>query len=402
LEFYYHADFKQGASDTKYFRRHLKILQINASYKPAYVYGGPTMSVAKLSEQLVNAGNAVTVFTTTANGKEELAVDPNKSILIDGVGVTYFKRITKDHSHLSPGLLIKLWQDVGGFDVVHIHAWWNLVSVFSALIALTRKVPVIISPRGTLSDYSFGNKNRLIKLLIHNFLGKPLLKRSYLHATSAAEKKALLNIVKPAGIFDLANFVKIAKSSKKKSSGRILKLLFLSRIEEKKGLDILLHALPRLGMPYHLTIAGDGDENYISVLKNIAHYNQSDNNISWIGFQNENKFDVFNEHDLLVLPSYNENFGNVVIESLSAGTPVLISEQVGLAEYVTKNNLGWICHTTPQSVSDVINAIAADGMDKLATISRNAPSIIHHDFDDHQLIKKYIDMYQQIIDHGRV
>jgi glycosyltransferase involved in cell wall biosynthesis len=378
----------------------LKILQINASYKPAYIYGGPTMSVAKLSEQLVNAGNEVTVFTTTANGKDELDVDPNRSILVDGVRVTYFKRITKDHSHLSPGLLIKLWQNVRGFDVVHIHAWWNLVSVFSSFIALARKVPVVISPRGTLSDYSFRNKNSLIKVLIHNFLGKKLLQRSYLHATSAAEKKALLNIVKPAGIFDLANFVKIAKSSPKKSAGPVLKLLFLSRIEEKKGLDILLHALPRLNTPYHLTIAGDGDENYMSILKNIAHYNHSENNVSWIGFQNENKFDIFSEHDLLVLPSYNENFGNVVIESLSAGTPVLISEHVGLADYVTKNNLGWVCQTTPQSVSDVINAIVADEMDKLKTISINAPSIIHHDFDDDQLIKKYINMYQEIIDHG--
>ncbi len=102
----------------------------------------------------------------------------------------------------------------------------------------------------------------------------------------------------------------------------------------------------------------------------------------------------------MILPSYNENFGNVVIESLSAGTPVLISEHVGLANYVTKNNLGWVCQTTPQSVSDIINQIATNSVDELATISMNAPAIIHRDFDDDQLIKKYINMYQQIINHG--
>lgn len=358
------------------------------------------MSVAKLSEELVKAGNEVRVFTTTANGEAELAVDPNIPIVVDGVNVTYFKRITKDHSHFSPGLLIKLWREARLYDVIHIHAWWNLVSVFSALIALTKKVPVVISPRGTLSDYSFQNRNSLIKNLIHRFFGKTLLKRSYLHATSPPEKKALLNIVKPVGVFDIANFVKVSQSTYKKTSGPVLKLLFLSRIEEKKGLDILLHALPRLNIPYHLTIAGDGDENYIDILKNIAHYNHSNDNISWIGFQNENKFNVFSDHDLLILPSYNENFGNVVIESLSAGTPVLISEHVGLANYVTKNNLGWVCQTTPQSVSDIINQIATNSVDELATISMNAPAIIHRDFDDDQLIKKYINMYQQIINHG--
>jgi len=379
----------------------LKILQINASYKPAYIYGGPTMSVAKLSEQLVKAGCNVVVFTTTANGKHELPVTPNTSALIDGVNVTYFKRITKDHSHFSPGLLIRLWKDVRTFDIVHIHAWWNLVSVLSAFIALVRKVPVVISPRGTLSSYSFNNKNSLFKNLLHSILGKRLLNKSYIHATSPAEQKTLTEIIMPRMIFDIPNFVKIAPLSPQRTqAGPVLKLLFLSRIEEKKGLDILLHALPHINAPYHLTIAGDGDADYIALLKNIAHYNLSGDNISWIGFQNQNKFDVFTAHQLLILPSYNENFGNVVIESLSAGTPVLISEHVGLADYVLNNNLGWLCQTTPESVSEVINNIAANQMDKLADISTYAPAIIHRDFDDDQLVKKYIDMYQQIINHG--
>ncbi|HTE01349.1 MAG TPA: hypothetical protein VK668_18815, partial [Mucilaginibacter sp.] len=82
----------------------MKILQVNASYKPAYVYGGPTMSVSKLSEQMVKAGCIVEVFTTTANGPVELPVVPDKQTNIDGVPVTYFKRLTKDHSHFSPAL----------------------------------------------------------------------------------------------------------------------------------------------------------------------------------------------------------------------------------------------------------------------------------------------------------
>jgi glycosyltransferase involved in cell wall biosynthesis len=361
------------------------------------------MSVAKLTEQLVSTGHDVTVYTTTANGDTELPVTPNTPTLVDGVYVTYFNRITKDHSHLSPALLLKLWKSAPGFDIIHIHAWWNLVSVFAALIATLKKVPVLISPRGTLSSYSFSNKNSLAKNLLHTLLGKPLLQRSYLHATSNAEQDDLLKIIKPIEIFDIPNFVKIGQTlPTKKATGKLLKLLFLSRIEEKKGLDILLHALPKLTIPYHLTIAGDGDENYVEVLKNITRYNLTADNISWIGFQNETKFDVYADHHLLVLPSYNENFGNVVIESLSAGTPVLISQHVGLADYVIKNSLGWVCQTTPQSVSDAINDIAVNEMDKLANIGINAPAIIHRDFDDDKLIQKYITMYKQITGYGRI
>jgi hypothetical protein len=106
------------------------------------------MSVSQLSEQLIKAGQLITVFTTTANGPTELDVPLGQQVMIDGVPVFYFKRITKDHSHLSPSLLKAVWKQVKNFDVVHVHAWWNLVSVLSCFVAIIRGVPVIVSPKG--------------------------------------------------------------------------------------------------------------------------------------------------------------------------------------------------------------------------------------------------------------
>ena len=90
----------------------IKILQITAAYKPAYIYGGPTMSVAKLCETLVKSKEQaclseiqgaknkdefeLEVFTTTANGKTELDVTSDETTIVDSVKVTYFKRLTKD------------------------------------------------------------------------------------------------------------------------------------------------------------------------------------------------------------------------------------------------------------------------------------------------------------------
>jgi glycosyltransferase involved in cell wall biosynthesis len=382
----------------------LKILQISASYKPAYLYGGPIMSVAKLCEQLIKAGCVVEVFTTTANGTAELPVHPNKKVRIDGVDVTYFDRLTKDHSHFSPRLLKKLWTDAQQFDLIHIHAWWNLVSVLSAFIALLRGVPLVISPRGTLSNYSFNNKNNLSKKLLHSLLGNRTLNGAYIHVTSEAEGKDITDLIKPKAIFNISNFVNIPTEPSQQQSAdhTVFKLIFFSRIDEKKGLDILLQALPAIKVPYHLTIAGDGNKNYIEDLKDIAVRNKTDTNISWIGFQNKNKFDILHQQHLMVLSSYNENFGNVVIESLSVGTAVLISRQVGLADYVVKNNLGWLCQTTPQSVSDAINNIITDKLIELTNIRESAPSIIRKDFNEHNLVQKYIGMYQQIIDNERI
>ncbi|MDB5145703.1 MAG: hypothetical protein JWQ66_4416 [Mucilaginibacter sp.] len=354
-----------------------------------------------LTEKLVKADIYAEVYTTTANGMNELPVLPGCAVNVEGVTVTYFKRITKDHTHLSPALLKKLWTNAPEFDVIHIHAWWNLVSIFSCMIALMCKVPVLISARGTLSPYSFQNKNKNIKLLIHNLLSRPLLKKCYFHVTSNREYEAIIKVVSPKSITELPNFVKLPVHGHAISAlhSNKFKLIFLSRIEEKKGLDILINALALLSFPYRLTVAGDGDTNYINALKEQAKKCAVDENINWVGFQNDNKFKLLSEHDLLVLPSFDENFGNVVIESLSEGTAVLASKFVGLSGYVTENNLGWDCELNAQSVSNMINLIH-EKQDELNNIRLNAPSRIRADFNEDDLIKKYIEMYKNITNNG--
>ena len=361
------------------------------------------MSASILAEQLVIAGEAVTVYTTTANGLTELDVEADKEIVIDGVRIFYFKRITKDHTHFSPSLLLKLWQTVRNYDVVHIHAWWNLVSVFSCFIALARKVPVVVSPRGTLSNYSFNNKNNSVKAIIHLLFGKPLLKKSIIHTTSKNEYNVLKEMLPDKTIFNIPNFIKLdpCKSFILPAPVDYLKLIFFSRIEEKKGLDLLIDALADVDIPYKLTIAGDGNKDYVDSLKKRAFANGVNDNIDWIGFQTDNKLKLLYDHDLMILPSYDENFGNVVIESLSVGTAVLISEQVGLADYVANNNLGWLCQTNATSISNSINAIANKKSD-INRIKSEAPLKITADFDYKNMVQKYIDMYTQILADERV
>jgi len=355
------------------------------------------MSVAMLSEQLANAGCDVCVFATTANGVSELDVKPNQTVMVDGVSVTYFKRITKDHSHLSPALLKAVWKKVKTYDAVHIHAWWNLVSVLSCLVAVARGVPVVVSARGTLSPYSFQNKNRVIKLLIHNLLSKPVLKRCHIHATSQRESEAVNSIITPKSSTTIPNFVKLPvyRPSAQNFVTTPIKLIFFSRIEEKKGLDLLINALPLIKVRFHLTIAGSGSQAYVDSLKQLAADNGISDKITWAGFINEDKFEVLQKHDLFVLPSYDENFGNAVIESLSVGTPVLISREVGLADYVSKNKLGWLCETSAVSVAEMIDQIATLPLEQ-ERIRQQAPDIIDTDLSANSLVEKYLGLYTKI------
>jgi len=158
----------------------------------------------------------------------------------------------------------------------------------------------------------------------------------------------------------------------------------------------LLDALPFVTFPYTLTIAGDGDSTYINTLKALAEKNGIAANMNWVGFKSDDKFGMLAGQDLLVLPSHDENFGNVIIESLSEGTAVLVSPFVGLADYVTENKLGWQCELNAASLGNNINFIIGRP-DELTAIRKNAPGKIRTDFDESRLVKKYINLYNNII-----
>lgn len=350
--------------------------------------------------------NSIIVLTTSANGNNELNVQSGKPVLVDDVLVTYFKRWTKDHSHLSPGLLLRLWRTVKEPQpdnekiIIHIHAWWNLVSVLSCLIAVLQKMTIVLSPRGMLTSYSQNNRNSIAKIIIHKLIGKRLLEKCHIHATSEQEKIEILNIVKPKSIHVIANLVNIAKAEECKSKGvdsNLFKLIFLSRIEEKKGLEFLFDVLSLLEFPWSLTIAGGGEETYIESLKLKAKVLEIQQQIDWVGqVANECKFELMAGHDLLVLTSFNENFANVIVESLSVGTAVLISKQVGLSDYVQDKNLGWVCELTTKNIQDQLIASYLD-LNKREIIRNTAPTIVRADFKDQVLVRKYLELYYGIL-----
>lgn len=405
----------------------MKILHITASYKPAFIYGGPIYSVAALCEALEAEGEKlkaeraneveeveggrrkaegdsevrsekykvksgsnlsaidnlprsadygrktakIQVYTTLANGNEELPYPNAHTEIIDGVLVTYFKRITKDHSHLSPALLSHLWSNVKKFDVVHIHSWWNLVSMGAVIVCLLRGVKPILSPRGMLGDYTFSK----LKLLFHKLIGRNLLKKCNFHATTSMEAAEVLKQVfsgddnfdvvdlmkereehrikskettqQPENnkIFIIHNLVKLPEQlpTKTRFFDGTLKLIFLSRIHHKKGIELLLDTLAQINFPFHLSIVGEGELAYIESLKLKAKSNKLDERIDWVGpVYGEEKYQLLADHDVFILPSYNENFANVVIEAIAVGTPVLLSEHVGLQDYVKANDFGLV------------------------------------------------------------
>ena len=376
----------------------MKILHIVPSYKPAYIYGGPIESVSKLCEGLAAQGHEVDVFTTTANGETELAVAVGVPLNVDGVTVTYFKRITKDPTHVSPDLWKALYRSVKLYDIVHIQSWWNILVVVAACICHLKGVKVVIAPRGMLSKYIFETGNTKMKKLIHFTAGKWALSKSWYHATAVSEAEECKQIIKGWKGFTEPNILTLPDLPIERQNNEVFTVIFLSRIHPKKGIEILLRAMSQLQFPVMLKIAGSGEDEYVQQLKDLTAELGMTEKVNWVGWlDREHKFKELMHSDLFALVSLNENFANVVVESLHMGTPVLLSEDVGLADFVKRHDQGWVSSLEVSDVAEKITSAYKD-KDKRDRISEQGRIVIEANFSADKLIRDYISAYQTIID----
>ena len=372
----------------------MKILFVVPSYKPAYIYGGTIVVIYMLAEQLAMQGHDISVYTTNANGHVDLEVATGVEMLVEGVKVTYFKRLTGDHTHVAPALWKRLFSTVKSFDVVHIHSWWNPLNMMAALICTMRGVKPVFSPHGMLSTYIMNTNNRLPKQAVHQLIGKRLLRNSKLHVTSQAEWIEAKKIVPEWTGEVIPNLIQLSEKCYKRTKNEIFTIGFLSRIDPKKGLDFLIKALSKVDFNYKLLVAGEGEENYVNELQNLALENGNSESIEWVGWKNgEEKFEFLASLDLFALTSHNENFAVVVVEALSVGTPALITENVGIYQYVLDSDQGWACELKVEAIIQALNTLYLE-KDKIKRINIESPARISDYYAQNDLAQRYVDLYQ--------
>ncbi|SHF73275.1 XrtY-associated glycosyltransferase XYAG1 [Flavisolibacter ginsengisoli] len=376
----------------------MKVLHITPTYKPAYIYGGPIASVSKLCEIESKIGVEISVVTTNANGSNNLLnVETNTPIIVDGIKVHYFKNQITGNIFISIGLWKYVFKHCKKFDVVHIHSWWNLLVIISCLICKIRGVKVIISPRGMLNHYIFNSGKQKMKKFIHFIIGRRLLSNCTFHATSEQEYNDCKTLIKNWNGFRLPNIIEFPKLEIQKSINQQFTITFLSRIHQVKGLEFLFEALSLVDIPFILKIAGRGDDDYVKQLKQFAISLGIEHKIEWIGWCDQNKkyLELMNA-DMFVLTSYTENFACAVIESLYMGTPVLITNSVGLSNFVKSNGLGWISELNSESIAkSIIEANKDKG--KRHYINSNGRKIVEMFFQDNVLGSKYLEEYHKVV-----
>lgn len=373
-----------------------RVLHIVPSYKPAVIYGGIIYSVAMLAERQVSLGAEVWVFTTTANGAEELSVPTGIPMEISGVRVVYFRRWTGDHTHFCPGLWRALWQQGPRFDVIYVHSWWNWVVFGAMLICRWRSLQTFFVPHGMLSPYTLRYSWRSG---FQHTVGQWLLARARWIATTPQEEGELRALSPWQDILCLPNAVSLPEvlPSRALSVGEVVQLLYLSRLDPKKGFGLLLDALSELEapLPWRLVVAGDITSAFGQRMQQLARQKGLSDCIEWRGWvTDEEKWCLLAQSDVLVLPSQNENFAVVVVEALAVGTSVLVSDQVGLSAYVKQWDAGWCAPLCRAAWRDQLRSALMDAA-KRQRIREQMPDQVRRDFDATNIARQYLQAKEQ-------
>lgn len=385
----------------------MKILQIVPSI--SLVYGGPSQMVLGLSAALAQLGQEVTIITTDSNGdtgQAPLDVPLGVPVSQNGYQIYYFPCSPFRRYKFSLDLFSWLANRAKDYDIAHIHALFSPVSSISAFIARYRQLPYILRPLGTLDPADL-QKKRQLKQIYANFLEKTnLAAAAAVHFTSQQECQTAerfniktKDIVIPLGV-DFFNPQALSVGFDLPQNKPII--LYMSRLDPKKGLDLLLPSLERLlekGLDFHFVLAGGNpqDREYENRIKNQIERSILGKNTTITGFvTGEVKNSLLARADLFVLPSYYENFGIAVAEAMAAGIPVVISDRVDLHPAVAAAAAGWV---TACQLEDLTNTLATaiTNPEIRQQRGKNAKDLVFNQYSWSAIADQLLTVYQNLV-----
>jgi len=331
----------------------LKILHYIPVYAPAWKFGGPVLSVSQLCEGLASLGHEVEVFTSNAGLSHQPELPLNQPVIRNGVKVTYFTQEPGIGIHC-PGMEQAVTA-TREFDIIHVTGVWQRTSGAACKAAKTQGIPYIVSPRGALGPYSWRQKTAK-KVAYYLWQERfNVTNAAAIHYTSRQELEECRWLQLPAPAFIIPNGLntkfwqpatdeaKVWRQSQNLSKDDFV-LLNVGRLHHKKGLDLLPQALaPLRNLNWRMIFVGGDDDGTKAKLEQQFQAANLSQQVRFLKQCEPKQLPaIYSAANLFVLPSRHENFGNVVVEALACGCPVLISDKVGLHDEVAEGGVGWV------------------------------------------------------------
>lgn len=328
------------------------VLIFTFGYLPGFKAGGPIRSIVSLVGKLSDRFDfrIITSDRDLGDSSPYSDVKQNQWQLVGTASVFY-----ASPSALKIVSLKNIINSVD-YDLLYFNSFFSLNFTIKPLLLkllhLVHKSPAIIAPRGEFSPgaLAFKKKKKRIFIILSRIIG--LYKDLIWQASSDIEARHIScnvrngKISKIIPIVIAPDLIKSFNSSvfynkPKKTPGK-LEIVFLSRISPMKNLDGALRILEGVVGNVRFNIYGPiEDRGYFEYCMHLAGQLKPSIDVVYKGeVSHESVFETFSSHHLFLLPTHGENFGHVILESLLAGCPVLVSDQTPWRE-LKQDGVGW-------------------------------------------------------------
>ena len=361
--------------------------------------GGPATAIIPMCRALMQQGIEVLLVSTDAGLSE------NEITEYKGIPAKLFRAELGESFKYSRPLASWLGENIRDFDLAHVHAVFNHSSIAAARACRRAGVPYVIRPLGSLDPWSMTQK-ALRKRLFWQVAGKGMLRgAAAVHYTSEAEKLSTERFtglnhgsVVPLGIEQTFATTREKLAQHFPDLAQSPYVLVLSRLHQKKGLDVLIDAFlstvqTQQFSAWRLVLAGDGPPDYVAKLKRKA--SQCDRIVFTGWVDGERKDALLGCASLLALPSHQENFGLCVMEAMSHSVPVLVSPGVNLAPEIVTANAGWVAAIDTEALTAKLVEALSDETER-ANRGR-AGQQLSRQYSWENTAKNLVQLYQQVL-----
>ncbi|RIO09157.1 glycosyltransferase family 4 protein [Mammaliicoccus sciuri] len=283
-----------------------------------------------------------------------------------------------------------------GIDLIHAHTLTN-DGILANKIFKKYKIPFVLTIRNTDVNFSLKYKKHVKKeykeaienaslLIFPNYSYKNKLKKFFENSHKICHKISHSPII-PNGI---DNYWLQNKATTEKTLGKEINLLFIGRIYKDKNLHRILKAIQEINtLKINLNVIGKvQDQKYFNKLKKKHHFN-------YLGSLNRYEIsEVMKTNDLFIMPSLNETFGLVFIESLTQNLPIIYTMHEGVYGYFDDGKYG--VAVDPKNINDITEAINYIVNNYSAFQSRLRNKEFINAFDWNNIGQKYSEIYRKI------
>jgi glycosyltransferase involved in cell wall biosynthesis len=375
------------------------------------VYGGPSKIALELADALSKQAIHVDLVTTNANGDTNLDVPLKTWIPAQSYRIQYFSYLGFGNYKISGSLTQWLFHHIKDYDLVHT------IAVFSYPVAITHwlcqrcKVPYIMNPQGMLEPWALAYKAWKKQLFYALFEKAALQNASALQMLSTSEAQRITPLQLKTPIVIVSNGLhrqdyEILPDSTlfyhqfPETQGKTL-LLFLARIDPKKGLDLLASAFAIVHRQFpktHLIVAGQDNIGFLPTAKNYFAQANCLDAVTFTGMLTGGlKYAALAAADLYVAPSYSEGFSMSVLEGMASGLPCVITTGCNFPEAKTAD----AAHVVDVDAGAIAHALITCLKDpqKAKAMGDRARQLVLNHYNWDRVATQLIDVYSAILDH---